>query len=189
MSIALPANATVFTLVGLNFNTSDYMPDQLRGIFKSKNYTLRKVDYPASILPSSIRKGEQALDFYLRNTEGPKIVFAHSQGAQVCSRWMRNNAVDPTAPRDVTFLLTGNPLRNATGRTIGRMEGDGRRGLATPTDLWRVIDVARARDGWAISSAGMWGALTIHPRYENVDLFSPKNAVTQRGNTTFVTTS
>lgn len=188
-SINIPDQATVLTLLGMNFDLYNYMPHQLKGIFRRSPYTLHKVEYPASITPDSIPTGVANLNSDLRSTVGPKIVLAHSQGAQVATRWMAEYANDPTAPRDITFILTGNPLRNPTGLLIGKRRG----GVITrPTSLttpWPIIDVARQWDGWAIPSddpRSAEGMTADHTRYDVVDLYSPLNVVTRNGNTTFV---
>jgi len=82
-------SATVLTLSGLNFNVNNYMPAQFHGLFTNYPYTMVRIKSPASIASNSISKGVAMLDEALRTTPGPKIVLAHSQGAQVCSRWMR----------------------------------------------------------------------------------------------------
>lgn len=185
-AIQIPQQATVLTLLGLNFDTYNYMPYQLRGMFRKSPYVLRKVEYPASADRDSISTGVVNLNTALRATAGPKIVLAHSQGAQVASRWMRKYATDPTAPQDVTFILTGNPLRNPTGKIVGGWEIGGTRGVATSlTTPWPIIDVARQQDYWAIWT-GTTNRSGAHTHYDVVDLFSSQNVVTHTGNTTFV---
>jgi hypothetical protein len=191
MTITLPRPATVLTLVGLNFDRPDYMPDQLRGLFKSPGYTLRKVDYPASVALNSISSGVSALNEAVLTTPGQKIVFAHSQGAQVCTRWIRKYMLDPASPSidELMFVLIGNPLRNPTGRIIGRTEVGLTKGLPTPLGPWPIIDIARRWDGWAIDSESersRLGRIFDHPNYRNVNLFSAVNTVAAKGSTTFV---
>ena len=161
-----------------------------------------KVKYPASLAPNSISDGVLNLDAALRTTPGQKIVLAQSQGAQVASRWMREHAGDPAAPRpsELTFVLTGNPLRSdGGGYIIGRTEVGGTTGLPTPTDTpWHIIDVARRYDGWAdwpvdqdnetaIKNAKM-GKRKLHTKYSKVDINDPRSTVWTRGNTTYVLT-
>lgn len=197
----LPPTATVLTLSGLNFNLTRYMPRQFGGVFARAPYAMREVRYPASLASNSISKGVAALDAALRETSGPVIVLAHSQGAQVVSHWMRRHADDPAAPSGdrLIFLLTGNPLRSEGGYIIGRREVGGTIGVATPVSTrWKVIDVARRYDGWADWPAdetnrravenARAGMLSIHTRYDAVVLNDPSHTVWTRGTTTFVLT-
>lgn len=199
--LPLPPAATVLTLSGLNFNLTNYMPRQFGGLFARPPYVLHKVRYPASLAPDSIARGVSALDAALRETDGPVIVLAHSQGAQVATHWMREHADDASAPSGdrVVFLLTGNPLRAESGYAIGRREVGGTIGAPTPlTSRWRVIDVARRYDGWAdwpadtqnrrAVEAARAGMMRLHTHYDAVDLFDASNTVWTRGTTTFVLT-
>lgn len=199
--LQIPGSATVLTLSGLNFNLYNTMPRQFRGLFARPPYTMVQVKYPANIARNSIAKGVEMLDEALRTTPGPKIVMGHSQGAQVCSRWMREHANDTTAPKpdELLFILTGNPLRSTGGYIIGRKEVGGTIGVATPTHTpWRIIDVARRYDGWAdwvqdehnklaVKNANI-GKQTLHKKYDEVDFFSPTHTIWISGNTTYVLT-
>ncbi len=200
--LPLPDAATVLTLSGLNFNLINYMPRHFGGRFARPPYVLRKVRYPASLSADSIARGVAALDRALRETSGPVIVLAHSQGAQVATHWMREHANDASAPSGdrVVFLLTGNPLRAEGGYAIGRREVGGTLGEPTPVaGRWRVIDVARRYDGWAdwpadsgnrrAVEAARSGMMRFHTRYDQVDLDDPTNTVWVRGTTTFVLTA
>lgn len=199
--LKVPPAATVLSLSGLNFNLYNHMPGMFHGYFSKPPYRMVKVKYPASIAHNSISKGVEALDAAVRSTPGQKIVIAHSQGAQVCSRWMREHADDPTAPGpgELMFILTGNPLRATGGYIIGRKEVGGTTGLPTPTGTrWKIIDFARRYDGWAdwvqdennkpaVKTANR-GKQTFHLNYDDVDFFSPSNTVWTIGNTDFVLT-
>ena len=70
------------------------------------------------------------------STSGNIIVLAHSEGAEIATRWIRTYADDPVraamASR-ITFVLSGNPLRSGSGYAIGRWECDGVVGVGTPT--------------------------------------------------------
>lgn len=199
--LQIPPPATVLTLSGLNFNLTNYMPRQFRGLFARPPYTLRKVSYPASFAADSIARGVIALDAALRDSPGTVIVLAHSQGAQVASHWMREHADDPAAPAGhrLVFLLTGNPLRAEGGYAIGRREVGGTIGQPTPvTSRWRVIEVARRYDGWAdwpadttnrrAIEAARAGMMRLHTRYDEIDLSDPTNTIWTRSTTTFVLT-
>lgn len=149
---------TVLTLEPLDFNVlGNTLKLQLRGIPCVGN-TVLKVDYPASFQATSINKGVEALDLALHVTQGPKLVFAHSQGAQVVSRWLRQGIKVP----DVRFLLIGNPLRKYGGYIIGKPEVGGQIGLPTPNDTdYPVVDLKMQYDGWADmpTKTGMIAAL------------------------------
>lgn len=205
--VTLPASATVFTLRGMNVlgSTTSPMPKQYGGIFAKAPYTMVELKYTAAWNKTSITEGVQILDAALMSTPGDIIVMAHSEGAQVASRWMRTYANDPTRAAlagRVTFLLSGNPLRSSQGgggQMIGGWENDGTRALATPTTTpWPIIDVARRWDGWAdwptdttnkvaVRNATM-GMTTFHTNYNNVNLYDPANTVWHNGNTTYVLT-
>ena len=108
-----------------------------------------QVPYPASLAADSIDKGVAALDALLATTDGTVLVFAHSQGCQVVSRWLRGHPGGPGADR-ISFLLIGNLLRKYGGGGVGGKEVDGKIGVATPTDTaFRVVDVKLQYDGWA----------------------------------------
>lgn len=194
MTIILPSPATVFTLRGLS-GPYEYMPGWLGGIFDRAPYKPVRINYPATGAANSISEGARMFNEAARATPGFIIGVGHSQGSQALARVIEAWQNDPTAPSPerVVFILTGNPLRNPTGRGIGQPEFDGRMGKPAPASRYRVIDVARQRDGWAIKGAWwdfqqLLGMFTVHPKYQDVDLFSPANVVQQVGNTTFVTT-
>lgn len=138
---------TVLTLEPLDFNAiGNTLKLQLRGI-PCHGREVVKVNYPASFQSNSIDLGVQALDDMLHTITGPKLVFAHSQGAQVVSRWLRESR---SLVPQVEFLLIGNPLRKYGGYIIGRPEVGGRTGLPTPTDSpYPVTDLKMQYDGWA----------------------------------------
>lgn len=143
---------TVLTLEPLDFNAlGNTLKLQLRGK-PCYGRKVIKVDYPASFAKKSIENGVAALDVLIRDTPGPKLVFAHSQGAQVVSRWLRRYATTSSAPpaSDLSFLLIGNPLRKFGGYIIGRPEVDGQVGQPTPNDTrYAVTDLKMQYDGWA----------------------------------------
>ncbi|WP_172506317.1 PE-PPE domain-containing protein [Mycolicibacterium chubuense] len=205
--IDLPASATVLTLRGMNVRKTSYNPmlKQYGGMFAKAPYTMVEVKYSAAWNRTSITEGVQLLDAALASTSGDIIVMAHSEGAQVASRWMRTYANDPTRAAlagRVTFLLSGNPLRSSQGgggQMIGLWENDGTRALPTPTTTpWAIVDVARRWDGWADWPAdtsnkfavrnARKGMTSFHFNYNNVDIYDPANTVWHDGNTTYVLT-
>ena len=143
---------TVLTLEPLTGNLlGNTLKLQLKGI-PCRGREVIKVDYPANFAADSIDKGVEALQHALTNIRGPKLIFAHSQGAQVVSRWFRNLASFPVLPpaEEVEFLLIGNPLRAYGGYIIGRPEVGGQTGLPTLNDTpYRVTDLKMQGDGWA----------------------------------------
>ena len=199
----IPASGTVFTLSGLNFNIYNDMPEKFQGMFSEAPYAMEQIKYPASLANDSISRGVQMLDDALLGSSGDVIVLAQSQGAQVCSHWMRQYAGDSTrealASR-VVFLLTGNPVRATGGELIGGPEVGGTIGEPTPTDtVWPIVDVARRYDGWpdpptdltnvtAVDNAKA-GKKSFHTAYDEVNLFDPTHTVWTEGNTTFVLTA
>lgn len=199
--LRIPSSGTVLTLSGLNFNLYDSQPKKFQGIFSKPPYTIKKVEYPASFASDSITKGVAALNVQLRSNPGQKIVLAHSQGAQVASRWMREFANDATAPgsQEVTFILSGNPLRSTGGYIIGRPEVGGTTGQPTPTTTkWPIIDVARRYDGWADwvrDTNNKWavdnanaGKNSFHSDYASVNIYASTHTIWKFGNTTYVLT-
>jgi hypothetical protein len=143
---------TVLTLEPLDFNlVGNTMMHNLKGLPVEGNAVLQVV-YPASFASQSIPKGVAALDKLLKTIPGEKLVYGHSQGAQVASRWLRERAHDFDAPPSnmVSFLLIGNPLRKYGGFIIGKPEVGGMTGLPTPNDTqYKVTDVKMQYDGWA----------------------------------------
>lgn len=196
------SSATVLSMVGLNYNINDYMPEQLQGVFALPPYTMQHIDYPASLKRTSIDEGVANLDKAIRATSGNIIVIAHSQGAQVASRWMRTYASDGTAPdaSRLMFILTGNPLRSTgNGHIIGLTEVGGTIGEPTPlTTKWWIVDVARRYDGWAdypsdntdqlATKNANAGQASFHTNYSGVDIYDPENTLWSLGNTTFILT-
>lgn len=129
------------------------------------NTLVTRVNYPADMTHFSIVDGVVALDKLIKATAGDVLVFAHSQGAQVVSRWLRTRGAATEAGRPstsrVSFLLIGNPLRKYGGYGVGRPEFDGKIGVATPTNSgYPCTDYTLQYDGWSDSPtrAGMWAA-------------------------------
>lgn len=188
--VTMPQNATVLTLRGLN-RPLNALDNWLSGLFQRPGYTIKPIEYPASSDPASISTGKQMFDYWVKNTPGFKIGVGQSQGAQALTHWLLDN--DGTVPADeLAIVLTGNPLRNPTGRLVGGYEFGGTIGVATPTDTkYWVIDVARRRDPWAFKSGwfvNWWGSMFVHPFYEKVDIYAPGNRIAPVDNTLFITT-
>lgn len=196
---------TVLTIEPLDYNLLGNTMVLGFGGAVCANRTVVQVHYPASLASDSIDRGVAALDEALHSTEGKVVVFAHSQGAQVVSRWLREHASDPDAPDParVSFLLIGNPLRKYGGAGVGADELDGRVGLATPNDTqYHVTDVALQYDGWADKPTrrefwATWNNLQdrwginfgsgIHTfGYRTADFFDPGRKVYTEGTTDYV---
>jgi hypothetical protein len=143
---------TVLTIEPLDYNVMGNTMVHNFGGAVCEGRLVAPVDYPASLDPHSIDTGVESLDRSLHSAPGRVLVFAHSQGAQVVSRWLRTHASDPDAPDPalVSFLLIGNPLRKYGGAGVGQPEVDGHIGEPTPSDTrYRVFDVKLQYDGWA----------------------------------------
>lgn len=193
------APVTVLTLEPLDFNLGgNTLIRELRGV-PCAGRPVVKVDYPASLGKNSIDNGVSALDALVHSTPGPKLVFGHSQGAQVASRWLRTHANDPDAPPadELTFLFIGNPLRKYGGFIVGRPEVDGVTGQPTPNDTrYAVTDIALQYDGWADAPTGpgtlaalnaLSGKFARHSRgYFNADADAPDRKTYRENTTTYV---
>ena len=190
---------TVLTLEPLDFNLGgNTLISELRGV-PCAGRTVVKVDYPASLSRNSIDAGVSALDALIHSTPGPKVVFGHSQGAQVASRWLRTRANDPAAPPadELSFLFIGNPLRKYGGFIVGRPEVDGLTGQPTLNDTrYAVTDIALQYDGWADYPTGpgalaalnaLNGKFARHSRgYFTADADDPNRMTYQENTTTYV---
>lgn len=190
---------TVLTLEPLDYNLGgNTLVSELRGV-PCAGRPVIKVDYPASLARDSIDVGVGALDALIHSTPGPKLVFGHSQGAQVASRWLRAHADDPDAPPadELSFLFIGNPLRKYGGFIVGRPEVGGAIGLPTPNDTrYSVTDIALQYDGWADMPTrpggpaelnALQGKFARHSRgYFDADADDPNRKTYQENSTTYV---
>ena len=190
---------TVLTLEPLDYNLGgNTLVWELRGA-PCAGREVVKVDYPASLGRNSIDDGVSALDALIHSTPGPKLVFGHSQGAQVASRWLRTHADGPDAPpaNELSFLFIGNPLRKYGGYIVGRPEVDGVIGLPTRNDTpYTVTDIALQYDGWADAPTGpgtlaalnaAQGKFARHSLgYFTADADDPNRKTYQENTTTYV---
>ena len=161
---------------------------------------VKRVKYPASLAPRSIDDGVQALSAH-RRVPRPLFVFAHSQGAQVVSRWLRERSTTADPDR-IEFLLIGNPLRKYGGYGVGHPEVDGRTGAPTPTGtlprprreaaIRRLGRLPRYRRSVAVANAnrdrcGINGTRAIHAMgYRTATLDDPARKTYREGLTEFV---
>ncbi|MGB0877554.1 MAG: PE-PPE domain-containing protein [Mycobacterium sp.] len=103
-------------------------------------------------------------------TPGEVIVFAHSQGAQVASEWLRRYA-DADRSR-LRFVLTGNPERAYFGyaaRKPSWVWGGNLRGLTPDSTGYRVLDIGRESDRWANSPGGLAALWAFLPHAGHLD--------------------
>lgn len=120
-----------------------------------------------------------------------QMVFGHSQGAKVAAQWLETYAGTEGAPSpsSLSFLLIGNPGRKYGGSRVSL-------GEMTPDTEYNVLDVSRQydlaadtpddkRNLLAMINAYV-GFSTVHPHYEEVDIYDPANYVWKEGNTTYV---
>lgn len=140
---------TIITIEPLTFRVMDPMPTWCQG-FAMTGATKIRLGYPASLDVNSIPDGANALETLIDITAGDIVVFGHSQGAQVVAKWLDDHAddVDAPDPADLSFVVTGNPVR-ALGRDPTKRNHAGV--LLTPMrddTQYTVIDIARRNDGW-----------------------------------------
>ena len=190
---------TVLTIEPLDYNAfGNTMTRQFGGSVTSGKNVIQ-VRYPASLAAHSIERGVSALNDLLRSTPGEVLVFAHSQGAQVVSRWLRRYAAaqDAPDPDRVSFLLIGNLLRKYGGSGVGTREVDKVIALPTPNDTpYRVVDVKLQYDGWADkpTTPRLWanlnalkGKFAIHSLgYRKADLADPGRKQYRENTTLYV---
>ena len=184
--------ATVLTLEGGLVGVQHifhFTPFQLQGALCASPKACRPVDYLALPGDAFNEAGadllEQAVDA-LPERGGPVTLFGHSQGGQVIYAALRRWAADPSTapdPSRVSWVSIGNP-ENPFGGVVEKL------GLKPPPRLpvdtaYQGIEVIRQYDGWAdwptdranllaVANAVV-GALTVHPRYDNVNLDDPNN--------------
>lgn len=190
---------TVLTIEPLDYNAfGNTMVHQFGGSVTSGKNVIQ-VKYPASLAAHSIERGVTALNELLHSTPGEVLVFAHSQGAQVVSRWLRGHAAtgDAPDPYRISFLLIGNLLRKYGGNGVGTKEVDGLIALPTPNDTrYRVVDVKLQYDGWADkpTKPRLWanlnalkGKFAIHSLgYRKANLNDPGRKQYQENSTLYV---
>ncbi|MCH9728373.1 MAG: PE-PPE domain-containing protein [Actinomycetia bacterium] len=153
-----------------------------------------EVPTAANLSVRAIPDAARALDTVIRDTPGKLIVFAHSQGAQVVSEWLREYA--SADPDRLEFVLTGNLERKHYGYAARKPKwvwGGNIRGL-TPDDTgYKVLDIGRKGDLWANYPGGVLAMLGLalcwpHLNYSKVnpDAIDPRHVVKIVGGTTYV---
>jgi hypothetical protein len=132
-------------------------------------------------------QGVEALDAALHNNLG-EVVYAHSMGAQVIAKWLRE--VAPTSdvdPARVMFYCTGNPER-PSGRGGYYPGPPNTPGSGYPADCqYRIIDIARKGDYFA-ASGPFYPGYFVHMSYGSVRSDTPNPlSRTENGPITYLT--
>jgi len=151
----------VTTVLGLDPAFFPVMKTWMRNYATTGGRAFQRVPYANVPSPRNAAKGVVALDAALHRTDGPVVVFGHSMGAQVASKWLReyggHSDIDPAR---VTFLLCGNPERKYGGalfapsapRFLGGMmkAQPSYGGPGIPDDTrFTVLDYSRQYDWWS----------------------------------------
>lgn len=186
--------ATVGSLAGLGGGkVSDHrMTKYCKSVFSKSPYSMEKIQYPCSMDIDSISDGVEAADDWARSTEGPKIIFGMSQGAQVASDLIDAYADDPTAPppSELMFVLIGNPRDSWRGYAASEGVQEVDTGIAEFIRVdtgYKIVQAKIRFDGWtdwpadtanseAVSNANI-GKFLRHDDYPKWDLFDPRNTV------------
>jgi hypothetical protein len=191
------------TVLGLEPAFFSVMRTWMKGYATSDGKTFRRVAYPNIPSARNAAKGVQALDSALHRIAGPKIVFGHSMGAQVASKWLRD--IGPTSdidPEDVWFLLCGNPERKYGGalrvqtkpRYMGVKVKPSYGGPGIPDGTpYTVVDYSREFDWWSDAptvatpslAAQNNGSQVVHCNYFRVGLNDPDVLSFTEGNVTY----
>lgn len=150
---------------------------------------------------ANLEIGACMLNNALTSTSGQKIVFGHSLGCAVATRWLVEYG--PTAdisPDELMFVFIGNSSRAYGGYVYvngGQASVEWAGISGTP---YQVLDIARQFDGWAdwpdettnfidwnvAAQNAQIGMNTLHDFYQNVSINDPNNAFYQVGNVTYV---
>lgn len=163
----------------------NYINETLHGVVCQAPNTCTEITYPSFVTPV----GVGALDDAISAADGPIVVYAFSNGAQIAQHWITDHKDDPDAPpaQNVTFILMGNSTRKYGGI-------DKAFEVSQPSQ-YHVVDIAREYDPVAdfpddptnlLAVANtLSGFVTLHD-YRDVDINDPNNIVWTEGNTTYV---
>jgi len=182
---ALPPGPTRALTLSLIAGGND---DDLRGVVCEAPRTCMAVPYPYL----DREAGVVELDNALRN-DAPdhQIIYGYSQGANVAGDWLKQyvGAEGAVPPSALSFVLIGNPGRKHGGSRVRLDE-------MTPDTEYNVLDVSRQYDlssdtpddtGNLLAMINAYaGFSSVHPDYEDVDIYDPANYVWKEGNTTYV---
>lgn len=161
----------------------------------------------------AVERGARALDDMLvahfnGNPDADDVlVYAVSMGSQVACKWLRDYGPASSIPAGkVSFLLLANPeqpfhgIYQADPKLVWFMKLPDYGGVGVPQNTpFAVTDLCRQYDGMAdfpnlpaaqVDSRAVTNALlglvTVHNNYFRVDINSPGNLRTSRGNITYV---
>lgn len=179
------------TVLGLDPAFFPCMGVWLDGFATKPGRTFKRLWYPNIPSAGNAARGVEALDKALQVTPGPVVVFGHSMGAQVASKWLRERGPSSDVdPARVRFLLCGNPERKyggalcvaSTPKYLGLTVQPSYGGPGIPDDTpYTVIDYARQYDFWADAptvadpskEAAKNGSQGIHCNYFKTGLDDP----------------
>ncbi|MGB1225781.1 MAG: PE-PPE domain-containing protein [Mycobacterium sp.] len=180
-----PGPARVLTVDTL---TAGGNADDLQGVVCEAPRVCTAVPYPYLNRPAGVVELDEALRTYASEQQ---IVYGYSQGARVAKDWLDQYAgtEDALSPGALSFVLLGNPGRKYGGSRVGLDE-------MTPDTEYNVLDVSRQYDLSSDSPDNPLNLLaminayagftSVHPDYEDVDIYDPANYVWKEGNTTYV---
>lgn len=192
------------TVLGLEPAFFPVIGKWLNGFATKNNRTFKKVSYPNIPSAANAARGVAALDDMLHSIPGPKIVFGHSMGSQVASKWLREMAPTSNIPHDqIVFVLCGNPERKYGGALmvpcrptyLGMAVQPTYGGPGIPDNVcYRVYDYARQYDWWADSptvekpskEAQAAVSQVIHCNYFSVGFDDPDVLSYSEGNRTYM---
>lgn len=161
--------------------------DDLRGVVCEAR-TCIPVAYPYLERAAGVAELDNALRDGLTDRQ---IVFGYSQGALVSTDWLEeySGTAAVVPPSELGFVLFGNPARKYGGSRVAL-------GDLTPATAYKVLDVSRQYDMASdapddsfnlLATINAWaGFSSVHPDYEDVDIYDPANYVWKEGNTTYV---
>lgn len=183
---ALPPGPTRALTLSLIAGGND---DDLRGVVCEAPRTCMAVPYPYLDRAAGVVE----LDNALRRSDAPdhQIIYGYSQGSNVAGDWLNKYAgtEDALPSSALSLVLIGNPGRKYGGSRVAL-------GEMTPDSEYNVLDVSRQYDlssdvpddkGNLLAMLNAYmGFSSVHPDYEDVDIYDPANYVWKDGNTTYV---
>lgn len=198
--------ATVITLAGLGWQSTDIMNTMYGGFAHTGGNTYHPINYTPQF-DGVFSNGVGLLNTAINTLPTPQIVVGHSLGSQVAGSWLRQYGASQAAKAATTrFILCGNPERRYGGRAnIPTWNVNGAVNRCVPETAFTVDDVARQGDGWcnwpaasnvfntngydgsAVGKA-LIGMFTTHMLYLSVnlnDLYGTHLSVSVLGNTTY----
>lgn len=119
-----------------------------------------EIEYPFSgwLGQMPIASGVAALDTWVAQTSGDKVVLAYSKGTHSALGWVRENANDPVE-ETVRFVLFGAP--ETPGNAFPSQGYDNANGLPATGDFTNVTYIVRQYDKAADYPADWWNLLAV----------------------------